>query len=108
MLLATPNLNDPAIRSLNQKIKAMEDKQVQAEKRAQEAQAAQEAEILKQVTIDVTQLVDASPDYEMIKETGMQEAVTELIAQTYTKEGVLMDIEEACKQPNLSSHSSPK
>jgi hypothetical protein len=98
LLLATPNMNDPAIRALTTKIKALEDKNTAAAKQAEEAQAAQYTEAIKQITNEIKQLVSTGDGYEMIRETNMAEAVTELIEQTYNSEGYLMDTEEACKQ----------
>lgn len=97
-LLNTPNMSDPAIRMLTQKIKAIEEKAAQATKQAQESEAAQYRDAIAQINKEVSTVVSTSDEYEMIRETGMQEAVVELIEQTHTNEGRLMDIEEACKQ----------
>lgn len=97
-LLEAPNMNDPAIRALMGKIKALEDKQGQAAKQVEEAQEKQYKEAITQISNDVKQLVESNEAYEMIKESGLHEAVVELIEQTYNSEGYLMDTEEACKQ----------
>lgn len=98
MLLETPNMNDPAIRALQNKIRALEEKQNQAVKMQEEAATRQYQDAIKQITSEVKQLVDTSADFEMVKTTGLHEAVVELIEQTYNKDGYLMDIQEAAKQ----------
>lgn len=98
MLLNSPNMNDPTIRALMQKVKSIEDRQSQAQKQSEEAAQKQYADALKQIGSEIKLLVASSADFEMIKETGMEEAVLELIEQTYNSEGSLMDIGDACKQ----------
>lgn len=98
MLLNSPNMNDPTTRALFAKVKALEDKQTQVARAQEEAQQRQYQDAVKQISNEVKMLVASSADFETIKEVGMEEAVTELIEQTYNSEGYLMDIEEACKQ----------
>lgn len=97
-LLNQPNMNDPATRALMSKIKALEDKQAQSEKQAAEAQQAQYDNAVKQISNEVKQLVDSSPDFETIKELGLVDNVVELIKETFEAEGYVMDIDTACKQ----------
>lgn len=98
MLLEAPNMNDPAIRALMGKIKALEDKQGEVLKQQEAAQAKQYTDAISQIGNEVKQIVSTDDAYEMIRETGLHEAVVELIEQTYTSEGRLMDTAEACKQ----------
>lgn len=97
-ILNQPNLNDPTTRALMNKIKALEEKQSQAAKAQEEAAQRQYQDAVKQITSEVKQLVTADETFEMIRETGLHDAVTELIEQTYNSEGYLMDIKEACQQ----------
>lgn len=97
-VLNQPNMNDPTTRALMNKLKALEDKQLAAERSAQEATQRQYEQALAQIKNEVLMTVDAGAEYETIKELGMQEAVVELIEQTFNSEGRLMDIEEAAKQ----------
>ena len=98
MLINAPNTNDPTVRMFQQKIKALEEKQAAAEKRAQDATQAQFEQAKRQIATEAKLLVDGSPDFETIKSAGMHDAVTELILQTFEKEGVLMDVKEAAEQ----------
>lgn len=97
-MLSQPNMNDPATRALMAKLKQLEDKQNAAERQAQESTQAQYAQAIKQISSEVRMVVDSNPEYESIKETGMQDAVVELIEQTFNSKGYLMDIEAAAKE----------
>ncbi len=96
-LLAAPNMNDPAIKALMGRIKAQDDKLANLERQEADKQKQQYDEAIKQINSEVKQLVDSTEGFEMIKETGMHEAVVELIEQTYSSAGHLMDTSEACK-----------
>lgn len=97
-LLAQPQ--DPATKAMLAKIKQLEQKQVDAERAQAENTQAQYAQALKQISNDVKLLVDSDPEYEMIKESGQMgiDAVTELIEETFNKDGYLMDHAEAAKK----------
>lgn len=97
-LLAQPQ--DPATKAMLAKIKQLEQKQVDAERVQAENTQAQYAQALKQISNDVKLLVDSDPEYESIKANGQAgiDAVTELIEQTFNKEGYLMDHAEAAKK----------
>lgn len=98
ILLNSPNSNDPTIRAIRSEIKALKDAQTSSQRAIEERAEAQEQQALKQIGTEVKLLVDSDPEYETIKETGMQDAVVELIAQTFDQKGYLMDIEEAAKE----------
>lgn len=97
-VLNQPNMNDPTTRALMNKLRQLETKQAAAEKAAVDASQHQYQQALKQISNEVKMTVASNPDYETIKETGMQEAVVELIEQTFNNKGYLMDIEEAAKE----------
>lgn len=98
ILLNNPNSNDPTIRALRAEINSLKSAQDAANKRQEEAQTQQYQQALKQIGTEVKLLVDSNEAFESIKETGMQDAVVELIEQTFNSSGVLMDIEEAAKE----------
>lgn len=98
LLLNAPNANDPTVRMFQSKIKALEEKQLAADRRAEEATRGQFEQAKKQIANEAKLLVDGSADYETIKSAGMHDAVTELILQTFEKEGVLMDVAQAAQQ----------
>lgn len=91
---------DPATKALMNKIKALEDRHAAAERAAQENAIAQEQQVLKQISTDVKLLIDADPEFESVKSIGQEgiDAVTELIKETFDKEGYIMDTAEAAKQ----------
>ncbi len=98
MLLSQPNANDPATKAILGKLRALEEKQAAAEKQQQDAQTQQYQQAVKQIGNEIKLLVDGSGEFETIKELGLHDAVTELIEQTFSTEGYLMDIQEAATQ----------
>lgn len=98
MLLNSPTANDPTIKALLNKVRGLEDAQKQNEQRAQDAVTAQYNQALGQIRLEVKSLVSNNAEYETIKSAGMEEAVTELIEQTFNAEGYLMDIDAAAKE----------
>jgi len=98
MLLNSPNSSqDPVIRALRQEIKAQNDKLAAFQANQESASRTQYEQALKQIGTDVKLLVDASPEFESIKQLNMQDAVVELIEQTFEKQGVVMDLADAAK-----------
>lgn len=98
LILQQPNQNDPTIRALKSEIEALKNKYNEGEKKQQEQITQQYQQAMKQIGTEVKLLVDGDAEYETIKETGMYDAVSELIEQTYQSEGYLMDISEAAKE----------
>lgn len=89
---------DATIKSLEAKIKAMEEdssnsKKAQADQQTQAYQAA-----VKQIKADVSHLVFTDPAYEAVKATNSINDVVELIEKTYAEEGRLMTNEEALQE----------
>lgn len=98
MVLNAPNMNDPTTRALMNKIKALEDKQNQTVRQQEESTKAQYQQAVKQIGNEIKMLVDSDAEYSTVKEAGMQDAVLELIEQTFQNEGYLMEVHEAAKQ----------
>lgn len=98
ILLNNPTSQDPAIRALRAELKALKDAQSQAKQAAEEATQQQYQQALKAIGNEVKMLVDSDTEYEMIKASGAQDAVVELIEQTFNEQGYLMDVAEAAKQ----------
>ncbi len=98
ILLNSPNSNDPTIRALRAEISSIKSAQNAALKQQEEQQSQQYQQALKQISNDVKLLVDSDANFETIKETNMQDAVVELITQTFDNDGVLMNIEDAAKE----------
>lgn len=53
---------------------------------------------VKQIEVDVRNLVKTNPEFETIKATGSVRDVVELIEETYRKDGVLMSVEDAAQE----------
>lgn len=98
MILTGHNSQDPAIRALRQEIRAMKDAQAKAAEEAQASTKTQYEQAVKQISNEVKMLVASNNEFESIKQAGMEDAVTELITQTFESEGILMDVEEAARQ----------
>lgn len=98
LLLNAPNNNDPTVRALRAEMKKIQDKQEATEKRLQDETGQRYQQAIKQIGNEVRMMVDSSPDYETIKSAGMQDAVVELIEQTFNRDGVLMSNEEAAQK----------
>ena len=96
------NPTDPRITAyisrLEAQVKDLTNKFDNAGKQAQEAQSQQYQAAVKQIETDVKNLVKVDPSYEMIKVTGSQRDVVELIEKTYQEDGYVMTIEEAAQQ----------
>lgn len=98
LVLTGHNSQDPTVRALRSEIKAIKDQQLDAQRKQEEQVKQQYDQAVNQIKNEVKSLVDSNPSYETIKQTGMQDAVLELITQTFESEGYLMDVEEAAKQ----------
>jgi len=98
LLLNSPTANDPTIRALRNELQAIKKSQQDSEERSQQAVQAQYTQALGQIRLEVNTLISNNPEFETIKAAGMQEAVTELIEQTFNAEQYLMDIETAARE----------
>lgn len=87
--------NDPMTKALQARIKALEEQHSKALEAQQQQATAQYEQAKKQIANEVSMLVDSDANFETIKTAGMQEAVVELIEQTFNSTGVLMDVTEA-------------
>ncbi len=96
-VLNQPNANDPTIRAMQAKLRAMEEKDSQREKQAQAAQQQQYEQAKKQMLSDVKLTTTGIADYELIDKLEAHDSVVELIEETFNSEGYVMDMASACK-----------
>lgn len=92
---------DPNARALNQlraEIEALKGGQNKALEQVKSVEQQAYDRAIKQISREVETLVSAGDAFEVVKGTGSQEAVVELIKQTYEDEGVLLTAEEAAKE----------
>jgi len=86
-------------RQMDAKLKAIEERQAQADKAYQDQQGQQYKQALDQISAEAKQLVLSDPEtYEAIKATGSIRDVVQLIERTFKEDGILMTVEEAAKE----------
>jgi predicted Zn-dependent protease len=73
-------------------------KQSELEQARQQAEQAQYEQAVNQIRADAKMLIAADERFETIKAKSMEEAVVELIKETYEKTGSLMDLQTASQQ----------
>lgn len=99
MLIETQsNPQDPNIVALRNEIQDMRSQQEQLVTKQQAAVEEQRTQAIRQIDNEVKLLVDGNEAYEAIQKTGMHEAVTKLIEETFDSKGYLMDVEAAAKE----------
>lgn len=86
------------IRRLEDKIQKMETEAQEAKKSYADNQTQAYQAAVKQISIDVKNLVETDPNFEAIKATRSAKDVVELITKTYDKDGILLTVEEAAQQ----------
>lgn len=89
---------DPALSEVQQKLSAIEKAQLEASEKSKKDQEAAYERAVSEIRSQAEALVASNADYETIKETGLTEAIVELIKQTYDTKGKLLSVEEAAKQ----------
>lgn len=94
-MLLNSRPDDIELKRIKAELKAIKDSQQDQFTKIQEQQKAAYEQAVKQVSREVNQLVSSNEAYETIRATNSQEAVVELIKQTYDEDGVLLSAEEA-------------
>lgn len=85
-------------KKLEAKIKDLEDKQLEIQRKAESQQTDAYKQAINQIKSDTKKLVFASPEFETIKETNSVDDVVELIERTFKQDGTLLTVEDAAKQ----------
>lgn len=83
------------IQKLEAKIAQLEEKTNKVEKTYETQQQEAYQAALKQIEKDATKLINSSPDYELIRNSGEIKEVVKLIEQTYKVDGELLSVQEA-------------
>ena len=96
-MLLNSRPDDMELRRIKAELKAIKDSQQDQFTKIQEQQKAAYEQAVKQVSREVNQLVNSNEAFETIRATNSQEAVVELIKQTYDEDGVLLSAEEAAE-----------
>lgn len=98
LLLNQPNPVDQRVLMLQEELKALKASQEQSQTNFQELQNQQYEEAKRQISADVTSLVKSNESFETIKAMGAEDAVVELIEQTFNETGELLSTEDAANQ----------
>jgi hypothetical protein len=86
------------IRMLKAQIEELKNENKTTFNKIEESQKNAYTQAVKQISREVSLLVDADEAYETIKATSSQEAVVSLIEMTYKEDGILLSAEDAAKQ----------
>ena len=83
------------IRTLKADLDAIKNESESTKKNFEEQQTQQRQQAERQIRADVRSLVQSSPEFETIRETGNMGEVVKLIVDTFDKDGILLTAEEA-------------
>lgn len=89
---------DPLILELKKELQELKDAQKKSSTDYEETQKKSYEQAVSQIRNDVKILVDSDSTFETIKETNSQDAVVELIEQTFQTKGVLLSVEDASRE----------
>lgn len=95
LMLNQPKAQDVQLTRLQQELLAVKQAQEQTQTQLKQAEQLRYEQAKKQIGNEVKLLVDSDVQFETIKAMDAQDAVTELIEQTFNDEGILMSISEA-------------
>lgn len=98
LALSQQDPNSQLARQFDSKIRSVEEKLSAYEKQQQEKQEREYQQAVDRVRNEVTDIVDASTEYELIKANEAQEAVVSLIEETFKESGKLLTAADAAKQ----------
>lgn len=90
-----PSKPNPELNALRNELKALKEGLDTQNKGLSEKEQAAEQTALKQIKADITAVVAADDNFEMIRATNSQQDVVDLIERTYRKHGYIMDQGEA-------------
>lgn len=98
IILNQPKPEEIEFQKLRKEIEALKLSQDDSKNQQKKQQDDQYQQAKKQINNEVKMLVDSDETFETIKHMGAQEAVTELIEQTFQQDGYIMDVESAAKE----------
>lgn len=98
MILNQPKPEEVELQKMRREIEALRSSQDQSKDLMKQQQDEQYKQAKKQIGTEVKLLVDSDEAFETIKAMSAQDAVTELIEQTFLKDGHLMSVDAAAKE----------
>jgi hypothetical protein len=92
--------NDPleVLSELGLELESLKSTQANVTKTLEQSQTQARQQAVRQITNDVTRLVESNPDFETTKAMNAIPAVVQLIEDTFDQEGILLSVEDAAKQ----------
>lgn len=97
-LILNSQPQDIEIRRLRTELEAIKSGQNETVNKIEASQKQAYEQAVKQLTREVTILVDSDEAYETVKATNSQDAIVALIESTYKDDGILLSAEEAANQ----------
>lgn len=98
LILNQPSVQDQALQKLQAELQEIKSSQARAQQQSEEQQTKAYEQAVNQIRNDAKLLIASDASFETIKETGSEEAVVELIRETFDKSGVLLNVEDAAKE----------
>lgn len=80
---------------IQEELRALREEQDRTRKQIENSQTQAYQQALKQITLEVNDLVNKDPNFETVKHAGATNDVVELIERTFQEEGKLLTVEEA-------------
>lgn len=80
---------------IQEELRALREEQDRTRKQIENSQTQAYQQALKQITLEVGELVNKDPNFETVKHAGATNDVVELIERTFQEEGKLLTVEEA-------------
>lgn len=99
LLVSQPSGTDKELFDLKAELKELKDGQGTIQKSMEESQQRQYDQAVNQISNEAGLLIKSNPDkYECLTTHQAQDAVIELIKQTFDSEGYVMSVEDACNE----------
>jgi len=100
--IINPSKIDPRLQAhidkLQAKIESLEKATMEGNERVTKQQQDSYNAAVKQIEMDVRNLVKSDPNFETVAKTNSTKDVVELITKTYEKDGILLTVEEAANE----------
>jgi hypothetical protein len=84
--------------TLKAEIRSLKEEQNGVKKTFEQRDLHAEQQVLKQFEREASMLVESDPNFETIKATNQVSEVVKLIHKTFKEDGILLTVEEACKE----------
>jgi hypothetical protein len=97
-ILLNQRPEDVAYRKIQAELQATREEQTNIKKSFEDREVQQREQAIKQIKAEIGSIVDKDENFETIKEMGMQDAVLELIEETFDKEGIILDVADAATE----------